>query len=55
MKKEYVKPTIVVEEILLESMMATSNPNGGNQGVEDEETDDGFSNSHRGSWGDLWN
>lgn len=50
MKKEYVKPEMVVEQFMAEiAFLDTS------QTVEDKEQDDGFSNEHRGSWGDLWN
>ena len=51
MKKVYVKPELQVEEILLEGMLASSDP----------EVTDGpvipFSNGRdngRGSWGNLW-
>ena len=51
MKKDYVKPELQVEEILLEGMLASSDP----------EVTDGpvipFSNGRdngRGSWGNLW-
>jgi hypothetical protein len=50
MKKEYIKPEIAVEEILVETMIATSsNVDPNNPQVPGE------SNSHRGDWGDLWN
>jgi hypothetical protein len=47
MKKEYVKPEMVMEELLLEGMLALS----GNL----DEKEEPLSNEHRGSWGDLWN
>lgn len=58
MKKEYVKPEMVLEEILLEGMLALSNGGGnGDTEIGGGVGDDGPSdaNSHRGSWGDLWN
>lgn len=48
-KKEYVKPEMVVEEILLGSMLAASAP------VTDEEEGGDYANERRGGWGDLWN
>ena len=53
MKKEYVKPEMVMEELLLEGMLAQSGaPEVGGGGEDDGPSD---ANSHRGSWGDLWN
>ena len=49
MKKEYVKPEMVMEEILLEAMIATSIE------VEEGEDDGRGANDRRGGWGDLWN
>ena len=50
MKKEYIKPEMVVEEILLESMMMsnsqTVNPDGPGKPPR--------SNQRRGDWGNLW-
>ena len=48
MKKEYVKPEMVMEVILLETMIATSIE------VEEGETDGRGANEHRGGWGNLW-
>lgn len=53
MKKEYIKPEIIIENILLESMLATSNEYMGS--VETPGTDDDFNaNDRRGTWGDFW-
>lgn len=49
MKKEYIKPEMLVEEILLSSMLAVSAP------VTDTEGDGDYANERRGGWGDLWN
>ena len=54
MKKEYVKPEMVMEEFMAEIAFLDASSIGGN----DNETDDndGFSaNDRRGGWGDLWN
>lgn len=51
MKKEYIKPEIFVEEILLEGMLATSVP------VNEEESDEFDApgrQDRRGRWGNLW-
>ena len=54
-KKEYIKPAIVVEEVLLESMLATSNSSEGMGSNETPGTDDDFNApGRRGSWGNLW-
>ena len=51
MKKEYVKPEMVMEEFISEIYMQSTSSNvGGDVDGDIEET-----NSHRGSWGDLWN
>ncbi len=62
MKKEYLKPEILVEEILVTTMLANSGgtniPEDGNQsgmGGEGGEGDIFGTNDRRGSWGDLWN
>lgn len=52
MKKEYLKPEILVEEILVETMLASS-PGTVDQG-DGEQEGEFESNSHRGSWGNLW-
>lgn len=50
-KKEYVKPEMVVEEFMAEiAFLDASNPEiGGEFGGEFD------SNDRRGGWGDLWN
>ena len=50
MRKEYVKPEVLVEELLLEGMLATSTEVG-------NEPVDPFANERqdRGTWGDFWN
>ena len=51
MKKDYVKPEMLVEELLLESsMLTTSIP----QGEDDLPADAPGRRPARGSWGDLW-
>ena len=50
MKKEYIKPEIVVEEITLETMLAASDIHSGNPG----ESGDPDANERRGGWGNLW-
>ena len=47
-KKEYVKPEMAMEEILLVNMLAASAP------VVDGEGDGDYSNERRGGWGSLW-
>lgn len=51
MKKDYVKPEMLVEEVLLEGMLAAS------VGPDDDNIDAGTNkrDQNRGSWGDLWN
>ena len=51
MKKDYVKPEMLVEEVLLEGMLAASLGEGG----ADEELGAPSRREGRGSWGDLWN
>ena len=55
MKKEYVKPEMVMEEFISEICLQTTSGGGNVDQEVGGEEDDGFSNSHRGSWGDLWN
>lgn len=51
MKKEYVKPEFLVEDILLETMFAASVVEGGdNEDLGTNERD-----QSRGTWGDFWN
>lgn len=51
MRKEYVKPEVLVEDILLETMIAMSGTEVGDGPV------DPFANERqdRGTWGDFWN
>ena len=49
MKKDYVKPETAVENVMVETMIATSGAVGG------ENTDESPVNERRGGWGDLWN
>ena len=51
MKKVYVKPELQVEEILLEGMLASSDPEVTNKPV--IPLSNGRDNG-RGGWGDLW-
>lgn len=58
MKKDYVKPTIDVIEVEMESLMLsnsteTGSENSGEGSGSGQGTPD-FTNGHRGSWGDLW-
>lgn len=51
-KKHYVRPQVVVEEIECNTMLATSNLK-----YSDESADkdlEVLSNDRRGSWGNLW-
>ena len=52
MRKEYVKPEMVTENIILESMLAASNEQ---VEINPGETGPATANEHRGGWGDLWN
>ena len=53
MKKAYIKPEFIIENILLESMLAVSSENMGSN--ETLGTDDDFNaNGRRGTWGNLW-
>ena len=53
MKKNYVKPETAVENVMVETMIATSP--GGNVPVTPGEGDGREANDRRGGWGDLWN
>ena len=54
MKKAYIKPKIMIEDIIPLSMLATSNEYMGSN--ETPGTDDDFNApGRRGSWGNLWN
>ena len=50
MKKEYIKPEMIVEEVLLERMLAASVSQGG----DNEEPLSNKRQDRRGSWGNLW-
>ena len=50
MKKEYIKPEMVVEEMLLEGILAMSLP----EGDKDQELDAPGRQDRRGRWGNLW-
>ena len=52
MRKEYVKPEMVTENIILESMLAASNEQ---VEINPDQTGPATANEHRGGWGDLWN
>ena len=53
MKKTYIKPSMEVVNVVLEShMMSNSTPNIGVR--PDEEGNEMLSNDRRGSWGNLW-
>lgn len=51
MKNVYVKPEMDVTEITVESMLASSSTTSVEPGENEE---DPSANSHRGSWGNLW-
>ena len=53
MKKEYVKPEMVVEQFMAE--IAFLDASGSNVGGDVGDGGIEETNSHRGSWGDLWN
>ena len=59
MKKEYVKPTVVVEEFMAELAFLggsqTEGGDGSNVGGGAQGGVPAGSNEHRGGWGDLWN
>ena len=53
MKKEYIKPEIIIENIQFESMLALSTENmGSNEKPGDQ--NDFNANKRRGTWGNLW-
>ena len=53
MKKEYIKPEIVMEIFATDSILALSTENMGSN--ETPGTDDDFNSGvHRGEWGSLW-
>lgn len=49
MKQNYIKPEAIVEELAVETMLATSD-----RIPLDKEPSTPAANEHRGSWGDLW-
>lgn len=49
MKTEYIKPEMLIEEVELTTMIATSLNVG--EDIEEGTTD---TNGRRGSWGNLW-
>ena len=49
MKKTYIAPEMNVENILLETMIATST-----MSITNDEVDEAASNDKRGGWGNLW-
>lgn len=51
MKKEYIKPEMVVEELLTVEMLAASTEFGGDV---NENTPPPGANDRRGEWGNLW-
>ncbi len=56
MKKEYVKPAVVVEDFMVElAFLVGSNNNESNIPGEEGDITDPAANDRRGSWGDFWN
>ncbi len=55
-KKEYVKPEMVVEEFMAEIAFLEASTGGSTipGGSTDEGGDGEFSNERRGGWGNLW-
>ena len=54
MKKEYIKPEIIIEEILLEGMLASSDMELPGGGGSSDEFDANGRRERRGTWGNLW-
>ena len=54
MKKEYVKPEMVVEQFMAELAFLGGSGLGGNTDP-DGPGEEPLSNDRRGGWGDLWN
>lgn len=59
-KKEYVKPEMVVEQFMAEIAFLDASGGDGSTGTipgggTGEGGDGDFSNDRRGGWGDLWN
>lgn len=53
MKKIYLKPECVVEELSPETMLAASRVEIGSNEIPGTQ-DDFNANNHRGTWGNLW-
>ena len=55
MKKEYIKPDVVAEYVVVESMLALSD-NRENMGSNETPggPDDFNAGAHRGNWGNFW-
>ena len=55
MKKEYVKPETAVENVMVETMLASSQgPQGPSLGGGDVSGEPKEANNRRGGWGNLW-
>ena len=54
MKKEYIKPEMVMEIVILESMFATSYSEGMGSNETPGGPNDYNANDRRGTWGSLW-
>lgn len=55
MKKEYIKPEITMEIVMLESICTVSDNRESMGSNETPGTDDDFNaNDRRGGWGNLW-
>ena len=54
MKKEYIKPEMVVEELLLTGSILTGSTDIPVIGGGDVDDDDVAVNERRGTWGNLW-
>lgn len=52
MKKEYIRPEMVTETVLLESAMLSSSSMGSNE--KPGGPNDFNANDRRGTWGDFW-
>lgn len=52
-KKAYIKPELMVEEFVTETMMISTSNNGSGYDTESDDFDQ-RSNDRRGSWGNLW-
>lgn len=54
MKKEYIKPEMVIEEMLLSSMLASSADTELGEGNDNQPADAPGRRPGRGTWGNLW-